>query len=261
MSISLKHFYMSVSYDIFGEYLDGIHQIKRSQYLDFYRGLDLEVNYNRKNTKIYMLKRDGYYCFFQGNTNTGSLCILNGGEIKKVPKTLEYYYDNLIKYASTVEQFIRGFNNKLMEISSFIRSFNGAASIHGCIVDIDYYNHVYLNPFDGKITPYYATSIDNKYVYNNIPSLLAHKAPYLMKYFRALNKDKHNNNILIANKDFEISKNRKRVKSTEIYKVNKIIKSMQYITRNKIIRSWNDNIISNEKLINSKEIGFRNLIE
>jgi hypothetical protein len=82
-----------------------------------------------------------------------------------------------------------------------------------------------------------------------------------MKYFRALNKDKHNNNILIANKDFEISKNRKRVKSTEIYKVNKIIKSMQYITRNKIIRSWNDNIISNEKLINSKEIGFRNLIE
>jgi len=38
-------------------------------------------------------------------------------------------------------------------------------SIHACIVDIDFYNYIYLDPVDGSINPYYATSIVNKYLY------------------------------------------------------------------------------------------------
>ena len=44
--------------------------------------------------------------------------------------------------------------------------------IHGCIIDIDFYNHVYVNPVNMKVTGYYALDIINKKVYGNIPELL-----------------------------------------------------------------------------------------
>ena len=264
MSISLKHFYVNTDYDIFDEYEDGIYTITRDQYYDFYHGRKLGVTYNRKNTKIHMLKKRGYYCFIQENLSTGSFCILNGGEIKTLSKgnNLQYYYDNLDLYAITVENFVREYNNNLMKLSQHVKSFEGYGRIHGCIVDIDFFNHLYLNPYDGKVTPYYATSVVNKYVYENIPSLLSHKLPSLMKnYNRLITKDKENSLMVYNNNNLVISNKRQLVKSTEIYKVNKIVLGMQYITKNKVLRSWNDNLINNKELLNTKDLLFIDLIK
>lgn len=262
MSIGLKHFYLNTSYDIFDDYFDGIYEITRSQYYDFYHGRELGINYNRKNTKIHMLKKNGYYCFIQENLKTGSFCLMNGGEIKKLTKgrDLQYHFDNLELYAKAVESFVQGFNDRLMLLSKHIQSFGGTGCIHGCIVDIDFMDHVYLNPYDGKITPYYATSMVNKYIYQNIPSLLNHKRPSLMDNFTKLIASEKGKSLVPYNTtDFLISKKRKKITSTDIYKASKIIKSMQYITRNKVIRSWNDNLINNK--LDKNNLMFINLIE
>ena len=60
---------------------------------------------------------------------------------------------------------MNSYMDKLLNISKVIKSIGGDGSIHGCIVDIDYYNHIYINPVDGKITPYFAYDMEqNMYI-------------------------------------------------------------------------------------------------
>ena len=39
---------------------------------------------------------------------------------------------------------MNSYMDKLLNISKVIKSIGGDGSIHGCIVDIDYYNHIYI---------------------------------------------------------------------------------------------------------------------
>ena len=55
---------------------------------------------------------------------------------------------------SNIKTIMNSYMDKLLNISKVIKSIGGDGSIHGCIVDIDYYNHIYINPVDGKITEY-----------------------------------------------------------------------------------------------------------
>ena len=61
-NIGLKHFNLSRVYDIFRYCLDGIYSISREQYLDFNRGVKIDVTFNRIG-KIHMLKNIDIYCF------------------------------------------------------------------------------------------------------------------------------------------------------------------------------------------------------
>lgn len=42
------------------------------------------------------------------------------------------------------------------KLSSELREIGLSGNIHGCIVDIDFYHHIMLNPYDGTITFYYS---------------------------------------------------------------------------------------------------------
>ena len=77
-----------------------------------------------------------------------------------------------------------------MEVSEAVqeideKEFDG--KVHGCIVDLDWYNHLYINPYDGKIVPYFAETMYEKHVYKNIRNLLKdHKPNTLLEYKRHL---------------------------------------------------------------------------
>lgn len=252
-TLYLKHFYTSAIYDIFNEYNDGIHEISKQDFLDFYRGKGSSVRYSRKNTQIYMLKKNGVYCFIQEYLKTGSLCILNGGSpVKLKPqRSLEYYYENLDIYTNAINDFLDQFNKSLKSISKFVRSFGGNGRIHGFIVDIDFFNHLYLNPFDGSVTPYFATSINSKYVYKNLASLLKYRNKELYNNYVKLIKYNDNsivNAIIQVNEDLS----RKPIHSvdTEIYKFSRIAMGLQYLTKVNVIRMWNDSMV-NEKNMKS----------
>lgn len=263
-SIGLKHFYLSKDCDIFEDYSDGIYEIEKGEYIDFYRAHNIIINYNRKNTKIHMLKKNGIYCFFQENLKNGNIYLLNGGAIKKLnSQDLGYYFENLEYYASSVDYFMSNYNNKLNEISEYVKSFGGSGRIHGSIVDINFYNHLYLNPFDGKIIPYFAHSITRKYVFKNLASLLYYKCKELYINFDSLINDKTKKYELIQlkNNDIDISKKNYFVPETDMYKFTRIAKSLQYITKFKVVRIWSDEVIKKKESTDAKKLLFLDLIE
>lgn len=229
-----KFFYIEDNYDIFINYDDGIYEIDSYQYISFLHGKNISADFSRDG-KLIMLKKNGYYCFIY---DTGkSLCILNGGSLKKLnSNSINYYYDNMDKQIALLSKPFNKYSKILNSISKEIIDFGGLGRIHGFIVDIDYFNHVYLNPFDLQITCYYALDIIEKYVYSDISHLLkAHRPDLYLEYKK--NK-KQNNALMLSNSNV---KNKKTVLylDTNIYKASREMKKMQKLDNN-ILAKWED---------------------
>ena len=95
----------------------------------------------------------------------GKLSVLNGGSIKSAGiHTIDYFFTNMENYANSIKMFLTSYESYQKEIAKEIKSFGGDGIIHGCIIDIDFFNHVYVNPLDLKVTPYFAYAIDDKYI-------------------------------------------------------------------------------------------------
>lgn len=243
-NITLKHFVCTRKYDIFQYYEDGIYEISVQEYVDFIYGMGIKMEYSRKDGIINMLKRDGIYCFILKVNE--KLYLLNGGtRIKLNIHDLSYYYENMTYYSNKIKETTKKYIDYMKDISNYIKSIGGHGTIHGCIVDIDFYNHVYVNPYDGKIIPYYATSIIDKYVYQDFEKMLINHCPNVYVTYKKMKEEK--NNIIVKENnsiklfDFEY------YQDTFIYRESRIIKNLQYLINDNIIRMWNDNLISNKE--------------
>ena len=170
---------MDGEYDYFCNYEDGIYEITSQEYQDFSRGKNISMTFNRQVNILYMLKKNGYYCFIH-KTKTGSLSMLNGGALKKLnTKDVNYYYDNMDSMIAFIETPLKKYTAYQESIADEIRKIGGSGWIHGCIIDIDYYNHVYVNPVDMTVRSYWASDIVNKLVYPTVPALLKNECPEL----------------------------------------------------------------------------------
>ena len=240
-SFNFKLVSSSNNYDIFIDYNDGIYEITKEQYVDFYKGFKISFAFNRPYKRIYMIKKSGKYCFIMQNEKE-ELRILNGGNFKTLKNNdLNYYYDNLENYAKSINMYMDSYENALKMLSNEVKKIGGSGRIHGCIVDIDFYNHIYLNPFDGTKTPYLAYSITEKFVYKNILSLLKYQRDDLYNNYKKMIKN--SNPLTIIENNEIISKNNTFVSSTEMYRISRIIKGLQYTTNYNVIRLWNDKIV------------------
>ena len=151
--------------------------------------------------------------------------------------------------------FLSKYDKFQKQVSNEVKRIGGDGRIHGSIVDIDFYNHLYLNPLDGTITPYFAYSMVDKYVYDNLPSLLKSQCPKLFaNYEKMIGQESEQNALVLYNKNLPISKNRKYVDSTEMYKVSRILKGLQFTTKYNIVRLWNDAIVADASEKNGKLI-------
>lgn len=252
----LKHFNLSLNYDIFRYYPDGIYTITREQYLDFNRGINSNMTFNRIDGSINMLKNYGIYCFIFKNEKNGKLYLLNGGAIKTLEQeNLDYYFEKMAFYSNAVKGMFREYHKALKSISNSIKAIGGTGKIHGSIVDIDILNHVYLNPQSGEIIPYYATSIIEKYVYKNIRSLLKKERPDLYLNYKKFIKSNSENELQVrGNMDSESLDISQFITDTFMYGISRIIKSFQYIIDVNVIRLWDDKVIE-IGLTNKKHIG------
>jgi len=238
-NILLKSFPVNFKFDYFKNYNDGIYKISSLEYKMFYAGLRNFIEANRKNGQYYMLKKNNTYCFFWKSLTTNKIYHLEGGTIHTITnQDLEYYYNSMETYSYTIKLMLKDYNFKLNEISKNVKSFGGSGKIHGCIIDIDYYSHIFLNPYDNTIIPYYATDITDKYVYQNVASLLFDNNKQLYLNF------KNNKKLDIINNSYEIIHKPKRESNTDIYKISRFIYALQRITNFNVIRLWNDNIIN-----------------
>lgn len=255
-SAALKHFNLSLNYDIFRYYTNGIYTITREEYLDFNRGINSNISFNRIDGSINMLKNYGIYCFILKNEKTGKLYLLNGGAIKTLEQdNVDYYFEKMVFYSNAVKGIFREYHDALKSLSNSIKAIGGTGKIHGCIVDIDMLNHVYLKLENGEVIPYYALSIIEKYVYKNICSLLKKERPDLyLNYKRLINSKSENELQVVRNMDSESLEISQFIPDTFMYGRSRIIKSLQYIMDVNVIRLWDDRVIE-IGLTNKKYIG------
>lgn len=239
-NLHLKYFYMQNEYDYFGDYKDGIYEITDNQYFEFYRGKNIRISFNREINILYMLKKNGYYCFIH-KSKRGSLTILNGGALKKLDENnVKYYYDNMEKVINHIKKPLNVFTKFQEQISYEIKRIGGSGKIHGCIIDIDFNSHIYVNPFDMTITGYWALNIIDKIVYPDIPTLLKEKCYWLYEQYKKLISENDKNLIIInENAVNEVTLLPKIYLNTDIYKVSRNIKKMQKLSSN-ILSTWNE---------------------
>ena len=237
-------------YDPFSAYSDGIYKITVDQYEDFNYGRGIYIQGMSWPGDLYMIKRAKTYMFLiQGAT---SLCLLDGGKKKKLNHDLNYYSENFSRYVDKTRALFAPYEKALSLISEEIRLMGGTGYVHGCIVDIDFYNHVYLNPIDGKITPYFATDIKYKETFRTIRSLLKNSifpprmrnGTLMYKKYDELSKGNKFQYLLCASSKKKSSKTISEVVTdTSIYKPSKLMLSVQYLFDKNVIRTWNDSIL------------------
>ena len=270
-NISLKYFYTDSDYDILLNLEDGIHTITPQQYLDFNRGKRIYSNFSRTDCVIYVLKRDGYYMFFyhgkyKATSKYKKLYLLQGGTLQNLELfstvDLQYYYRNMDRYVQNIHKLINRYSGIQKKISDFIKSLGGSGYIHGCIIDIEppgidgfSYNHLFLNPIDGKVTPYFAYDKSSRTVFKDFRALLENRAEckkLLRKYNMIEKKNPSDLPALRYGDSVEEwgEDNSVYDEGGYLYKMSRIIKSLQYCTDKNCIRIWNENLLDQDLIDN-----------
>lgn len=247
-NLHLKNFLIDNEYDSFSDYKDGIYEITQEQYNDFFRGKNIQINFTREINVLYMLKKNGYYCFIH-EAKSGLLAILNGGALKRLEKKeINYYYIHMDEVISYIRKPLDKYMSIQQRISEEIRKLGGTGTIHGCIIDIDRNNHIYVNPVDLTITGYWAGNMIDKLVYPDVPRLLKIQCPVIYSnYLKLMKEEKKNLLVLAKRKKDELGVLPQRYLDTDIYKASREIKKMQKLTSN-ILGTWYENPVQGNLL-------------
>lgn len=273
-TIGLKYFYIDNEYDIFAYKEEGIHEITKSQYSDFNYGKLVQMSFGREDGQIYMIKKNGkymffLYCLYSKQSKNKTLYLLNGGRpvrlLQNRLEDLQYYYDTLDTYTKNVHQLLDRYTGEQKKISDYVKGLGGSGKIHGCIVDVEKpgnfetysYCHLFVNPIDGKVTPYFASDIKSRIVYKDFKALLESQGSCKLlldnftRYENALslNMPALQYSSQLAEWSDESSK---YDEDSYLYKISRIIKGLQYLTEKSIIRKWNTELL-NYDLINHIE--------
>lgn len=177
-------------------------------------------------------------------------------EIPNYFSQMGQYVDNVLKlmYRYTVGQ---------ESLSRFIKSLGGSGVIHGCILDVDLpeteggysYTHIFVNPIDGTVTPYFAWDTKARIIYKDFQSLLENEEackPLLENYKLFVASQPENLPAVRYGITIEewAEDNSVYDEGGYLYRISRIIKSLQYCTEKNVIRIWNTNLL-NQELIES----------
>lgn len=244
LPLVFKSFFIGMAIDPFANIGDGIREISPEMYSDFNSSRSIVAKARRGLQHIYLVKR-GDYCAFFGRREGHSLLILNGGAVRRVQnQDLHYYFDHLTEYVRAATDLLRPFLKMRHDLSNDVKLIGGFGDEHGAIVDIDFYNHVFLNPLDGTRTCYFATSTADKYVFPNLASLLASHCPNLLPRFNhlpAIRKESWGKGGKSSSKGI-------RETRTDIYRYSNLIYALEYILKSKVVRVWVDEILDGRKI-------------
>ena len=167
--------------------------------------------------------------------------------MKRFLKNMIYgsnYFEKMGLYSLAIKNMLSKYHDALKKVSNYVRMIGGRGTVHGSIVDIDFWNHIYLNPLDGTITPYYAESMTEKYVYKSFENLLSEKCPRLYEnYEKLLVEEKYGIGALQRKIEVGTDEIIEFVSDTSMYEPSRILRSLQYIVDANVIRVWNDELI------------------
>ena len=234
----------SMRYDPLAYLPDGIHEITAQQYKDFNRCSGILMYDFKQPGKIFTIKRNDIYMFVYENRK---LSILAGGSLRTANHTKQYYYDNMVMYISQIKKLFSQYYHALFQLSDVVKQMGGRGTIHGSIIDIDFFNHLYLNPYDGKVQPYFALDMVNKVFYNDVLQLIE-QSPAMDNRELLLHRLRDGNNnifqMLLSGKENTLAKVPRLVFDTEMYEPSRQMRAIQYVFEQNVIRVWRDEILS-----------------
>lgn len=146
----------------FADFDDGYFEIAPAKYIRFSQYINEPIGegkliYKRcENGKLYLLKTNGYYGFFI--VSKSGISIVNGGKTKKLTTStnIKWIYENFSIVVGKYLKALAPLRELQKSISENLINLGLDGNIHGLIVDIDYYNHIMLNPYDGTVTFYFS---------------------------------------------------------------------------------------------------------
>ena len=247
-------FLLEKYYDPLEKLGNGLHRITHQQYMEFNLCKGISMEYFKQIGDVFVLKSQGVYMFFLKDSN--SLYMLRGGHKLNTYHELDYYASHIDEYVNKINAAFKPYRDALKRISDEVKRFGGDGNIHGSIVDIDFFNHIYLSPYNGNILPYFAYDVTCPVDYKSVQELLkksphppldANGTPLLHHYKELLS----NGEIVVlspsSNRDELAVVSKSVLEPADIYSPSRVMRSIQYLMEQGVIRIWNDAILSDKR--------------
>lgn len=249
-NVLFKQAYIYKRMNPFAAFEDGYHEINSPDYLRFYDYMQENINGNglverqikNNNAQFYMIKHSGYYGFFL--LSPKGLYICAGGRIKKINSINDIEQID-INFTNMVSRYLRAlypYRNVQEQIAEAVKSFGGDGKIHGCIIDIDFYNHIMLNPNDGTMTYYTSPIFGHIKTYGSMLELLSDNNKFLEREYRKQMDllGESSNNVLFKNQ-IDVTETLIQVDiKNSAYTISNRMYQLQRLFDKKILRDWND---------------------
>ena len=233
----------------FAGFPEGASEVDPRDYLDFhsYAGelihgvAKIERYIAKYDLKLFMIKYLGYYGFFLLGKRRAYIC--SGGNVSVVyggSDKIDYY---LKRFPLIVQAFLTSlspYRQAQEKISSAVKSFGGAGTIHGCIIDIDKLNHIMLNPNDGRVTYYFSPIYGQVQSYDSLSELLKYHSPALLPKYSV-----SRGSALLENLE-SVSASEKMVevdRAKGMYGVSRQMNQVQRLFSAKILRVWDESLL------------------
>lgn len=113
------------------------------------------------------------------------------------------------------------------------------------------YTHVFVNPIDGTVTPYFAWDVKSRTVYKDFRSLLENngQCKKMLTNYKKL-EAKNPSNLPALRYGTAVAEwgedDSVYDEGGYLYQMSRIIKSLQYCSEKDIIRIWNENLLNHE---------------
>ena len=245
---------------------DGLYQTTIGDYLRFYRYIGESVGDGKglhhicKDGKasVYVLKRKDYYGFFLLNLSGKSkgISIINGGKTKKITGSTDMAWlcNNfdvvLTKYICSLMPLRKAQE----QLSKELKELGFYGEIHGCIVDIDKFHHIMLNPFDGSMIFYYSPEYGELLLLDSFEDIISDNDILLSKFREKSEKSDYLLGRPLKNYLFKTEKMHDKAKVYQmnkeekmIYKLSEKINSLQRIFSGHVLREFDLKLTESEQ--------------
>ena len=137
------------------------------------------------------------------------------------------------------------YRNAQEQIAKSVKAFGGNGKIHGYIIDIDFFNHIMLNPADGSLTYYYSPMFGAVEIHNDLMSLLdSHNRSLADQYRKQL---KLPDGALIPQTRINVTGEIINIDiKNSVYANSNRMNQLQRLFDKKILRDWNEELLLTE---------------
>ena len=225
--------------------------LKFNQYIaEEIRGFKaIEKKLEEKSNRMYVVKYNGFYGFFIRNNKGIYIC--SGGSIKSIKRkcTMWTIYKDFSKIIDIYLGKLTPYRNAQERISNFVKSIGGNGKIHGSIIDIDFFNHIMLNP-NGEIHFYYSPEYGVVQVYKSVYNLLKDHNKALLKGYLQLRDGNKQNGLIVLNNSIvlkDMVEEKPELEKIDIknspYAFSIRMNQLQRLFDKKVLRDWNEELL------------------